>query len=138
MEGEAFLDECIALKEGMDNMKESCVNLVSDIYDIFMVAEMYHSALKKEEEESDRISHELEITTNSLESTKTSLQESKLQIYHLRKELKVSHLSRCMEGNVLGIVEEFLMEDGNEKSSYLQVLVKEDTIEYTNQTLVSL
>ena len=38
MEGESFLDECIELKEGMDNMKESCVNLLSDRYDLFMVA----------------------------------------------------------------------------------------------------
>ena len=43
-----------------------------------------------------------------------------------------------MEGNVLGIVEEFPVEDGHEKSLDLQVLVKEDTIEYIDQPLVSL
>ena len=50
----------------------------------------------------------------------------------------MSHLSCCMEGNVLGIMEESHVEDEHEKSSYLQVLVKEDTIEYMDQTLVSL
>ena len=50
----------------------------------------------------------------------------------------MSHLSCCMEGNVLGIVEKFTVEDGHEESSNLQVLVKEDTIEYIDQTLVSL
>ena len=50
----------------------------------------------------------------------------------------MSNLSCCMEGNVLGIVEEFPVEDGHEKSSYMQVLVKEDTIEYIDQSLVSL
>ena len=50
----------------------------------------------------------------------------------------MSHLSCCMEGNVLGIVEEFSVEDGHEKSLDLQVLVEEDTIEYIDQSLVSL
>ena len=30
MEGEPFLEECIALKEGMAKMKESYINLISD------------------------------------------------------------------------------------------------------------
>ena len=114
------------------------MNLFSNKDHLLMMAEMYHSALKKEEEESERLSNELEITSNSLRSTQRSLQESKLQIYQLQKELKVSHLSFCMEGNVLGIMKESMMEDGHEKSSNLQVLVKEDTIEYTDQSLVSL
>ena len=43
-----------------------------------------------------------------------------------------------MERNVLGIMEESNVEDEHEKSSYLQVVVKEDTIEYIDHTLVSL
>ena len=50
----------------------------------------------------------------------------------------MSHLSCCMEGNVLGIMEESYVEDGHEKSSDLKALVKEDTIEYIDHTLVSL
>ena len=130
MEGEAFLEECIALKEGISKMKESYVNLLSDRDHLFMVAKMYHNALKKEEEESDRLTHELEIISNSLKRTQKYLQESKLQNYQIQKELRMSHLSCCMEGDVLGIVEEFLVENGHEKSSDLEVLVKEDTIEY--------
>ena len=71
-----------------------------------MMAEMYHTALKKEEEEYDRLTHELEITSNSLKSTQRSLQESKLQKYQLQKELRMSHLSCFMEGNFLGLMEE--------------------------------
>ena len=59
-------------------MKENYMNLVYDIDHLLMMAEMYHSALKKEEEESGRLTHELEITSNSLKSTKRSLQESNL------------------------------------------------------------
>ena len=73
-------------------MKEIYVNLLSDRDHLLMMAEIYHSALKKEEEESDRLTHELNITCNSLKRTQRSLRESKLQIYHLQKELNASHL----------------------------------------------
>ena len=124
MEGEAFLEGSIALKEGMDNMNEIYMNLLYEIYHLLMVAEMYHCAVKKEEEESKRLTNKLEITNDLLKSTQRSLEESKLQICQLQKELKVSHLSCCMEGNVLGIMEEPHVEDNHEGGAYLQVLVK--------------
>ena len=52
MEGEAFMEECITLKEGIAKMKENYMNLLSDKDYLLMMAEMCHSALKKEEEES--------------------------------------------------------------------------------------
>ena len=51
MEGEAFLGKCIVLKEGIDKIKESYVNLLFGRDHLFMVDEMYHNELKKEEEE---------------------------------------------------------------------------------------
>ena len=78
MEGEDFMEECIALKEGMANMKESYMNLLSDRDHLLMMADMYHSALKKEEEESERLTNKLEITSELLKSTQSLLQDSKL------------------------------------------------------------
>ena len=95
------------------------MNLLSSRDHLLMMAEMYHSALKKEEEESGRLTHELEITSNSLKSTQISLQESKLQTYQLQKYLGVSHLSCFMEGNVLGIMEETHVEDNHEEGANL-------------------
>ena len=92
MEGEAFLEECISLKEGMAKMKESYVNLLFDRDHLFMVVEMYHSALKREEEESERFTNKLETTSDLLNSTQIFLQELKLQIYQIQRELKVSPL----------------------------------------------
>ena len=69
------MEEFVALKEGVDKMKVRYMNLPLDRDNILMVAEMHHSALKKEEEESDRLTHELEITSNSLTSTQRLLQE---------------------------------------------------------------
>ena len=78
LEGEAFTEEYIALKEGMAKMKENYMNLLFDRDHLLMMAEMYRSALKKEEEESERPSNKLEITSDLLKSTQRFLQESKL------------------------------------------------------------
>ena len=48
LEGEAFLEECIALKEGISKIKESYVNLLCNIDNLFMVAGMYHCKFKRE------------------------------------------------------------------------------------------
>ena len=50
MEGEAFLEECIELKEGMEKIKENYMNLLSDRDHLLIIAKMYHCAVKKEEE----------------------------------------------------------------------------------------
>ena len=73
MEGEAFLEECIALKQGMFKMKESYMNLLSDRYHLLMVAEMYHCAVNKDKEELERITNEFDITNYLLKSTQISL-----------------------------------------------------------------
>ena len=41
MEGEVFLEECIALKEGMAKMKERYMNLISNREHLLMVPEIY-------------------------------------------------------------------------------------------------
>ena len=89
MEGESFLEECIALKEGMAKMKESYMNLLSDRYHLLIMAEMYHCAVNKEEDEVERITNKLEITNYLMKSTHRSLKESKLHICQLQNDLKV-------------------------------------------------
>ena len=48
MEGEALMEECIALKEGITNMKDNYMNLLSDRDDLLMEVEMYHFSFKRE------------------------------------------------------------------------------------------
>ena len=100
------------------------------------VVDMYHSALKKEEEKSENITTKLEVTNNLLKSTQRSLQDSKLQICQFQKDLKVSHLSCCMEGNVLGIMEGSHVEDNHEGGADLHVFVKSPDEDYFNQAPV--
>ena len=78
MDGEAFLEECIALKEGMDKMKESYMSLISDREHLLMVAEMYHCAFEIETQESERLHSKWEATYDSLKTTQEALQESRL------------------------------------------------------------
>ena len=69
MEGEAFLEECITLKEGMAKMKENYMNLFSNRYHLRVMDEMYHCADKKEEEEVEGLTNKFEITNDLLKST---------------------------------------------------------------------
>ena len=60
------------------------MNLLSDRDHLLMMADMYHSALKKEEEESKRLANKLEITSDLLKRTQRFLQELKLHICQLQ------------------------------------------------------
>ena len=75
MEQESFLEECMEIKEVMDKTKEIYMNLLSDRDHLLIMAEMYHCAVKKEEEELERLTNKLEITNDLLKSTQRSLQE---------------------------------------------------------------
>ena len=124
MEGEAFMGECIALKEGMAKMKENYVNLVLDRDHLLMKDDMYHSALNKEDEESKRLANKLEITSDLMKSTQRFLQELKLNICKLQRDLKVSPLLCFMEGNVLGLMEEPHVEENHDEGVDLRMFVK--------------
>ena len=138
MEGEALLDEYIALKEGKAKMKERYMNLLSDRDHLLTMDEMYHYVVKKEEEEVERLTNKLEITIDLLKSTQISLRELKLQICQLQNDLKMSHLSCFMEENVLGIVEGPHVEDNHEGGADWQVFVKSPNEDYFGQTLVGM
>ena len=126
MEGEAFLEECIALKEGKAKMKESYMNLLSDIDQPLMVAEMYQCALEKEVEVSESLHRKWEATCDSWNITHEALQESRFLIDQLQKELNVPHPSSCMrddhvhmKGVTFDVMEESHVEGGNEKRADL-------------------
>ena len=68
------------------------MNFLSYINHILEMANGYHHALKKEEDEVERIGSEVEVAYGSLEITQRYIQESKLQTYQLQKVLNVPHL----------------------------------------------
>ena len=110
----------------MAKMNEGYMNLLSDRDHLLMVAEMYNCALKKEEEVYERIHSKWEATCDSLKRTQESLQNLRLHIYQLIKELNVPHPPSCMEndhvhmvGATLDVLEEPHMEDKHEEGAYL-------------------
>ena len=114
------------------------MNLISDREHLLMVVEMYHCAIERETQESERLHIKWEATYDSLKRTQESLQESRLQIDLLQKDLNVPHPpSRMgndhvhMVGNNLDIMEESHAEDAE-----LQVLEKIHDEEYFGQELV--
>ena len=83
LEKEEFMEEFIALKEGMVKMKERYTNLQYDRYHLLMVDELYQCAFKKETEESKRLHRKWEATYDSLKRTQGALQESRWHIDQL-------------------------------------------------------
>ena len=101
---EAFLEDCIAVKEGMSKMKESYMNLISDREHLLMVAEMYHCAFERETQESRRLHSKWEATYDSVKRTQEALQESRLQIDQIQRDLNVPHPPYCMEKNHVNMI----------------------------------
>ena len=98
------------------------MNLLSNRDHLLMVAQMYHCALNKEEEESERLHSEWNATCDSLKITQEVLQQSRLQNDLLQKELKVPHRLSCMEndhvhmvGDTLDVMEEPHVKDKHEE-----------------------
>ena len=75
MEVEFFLGDFEILKESMDKMNESYMKLLSDRNHLLEVTKIYHHALRREEDEVERIGNELDVAWVSLESTQKDIQE---------------------------------------------------------------
>jgi hypothetical protein len=78
--GELSLAKFQALREALVVMKNNYLHLLSDRDHLLTLDEMYYGALKGKEEEVDKLTHELEITQDSLKSTQKALQESAMQV----------------------------------------------------------
>ena len=104
---------------------------------------MEHNALQEEEEEVERIFHELEITYDSLKRTQNELQESNMEFEKLCRELEISHPSYCTldsqlykEDCIHDFMEEPYVRINHEEHSYLQVLEERVDMENVDQVLV--
>lgn len=68
-------------------MKNNYLQLLSNRDHLLMLEGIYYDALKRKEEEDDELTHELEVTMNSLRSTQIALQESETRIDEFTVEL---------------------------------------------------
>jgi hypothetical protein len=74
--GELSLAKFQALREALVVMKTNYLHLLSDRDHLLTLDEMYYGALKGKEEKVYKLTHDLEISEDSLKSTQMALQES--------------------------------------------------------------
>ena len=81
-----------ALGEALVAVKSNYLHLLSH-RDYLLMLEIYFDALKGKEEEVEKLTHELQVTRDSLKNTQMALQKSKIQVDELSVELSLAHSS---------------------------------------------
>ena len=85
------MEDLETIKEAIDKMKEIYMNLLSDRNHLLELTNIYHHALRKEEDViEERLGRKLEPAYDSLENTEIALKESKLHISQLL--IRIPHI----------------------------------------------
>jgi hypothetical protein len=87
-DGGFSMDDFHILRERVSVMRTNYRQLLMDIDYLFGVGEMYHKALREQELEVDRFTHELEIPRGFLGGRQTTLQESESGSEELLEEIR--------------------------------------------------
>jgi hypothetical protein len=80
------IDDFYTLSERVTVMRADYQKILMDRDYLLEVGEMYHRALREQEVEVDRLTHELVSTRGFLEGTRTTLQESESRLEELLEE----------------------------------------------------
>jgi 4-alpha-glucanotransferase len=80
------IDDFHTLTERVIVMRDEYQQLLMDIDYLLEVGEKYHRALREQEVEVDRLTHDLVSTRGFLEGTQTTLQESEARLEELLEE----------------------------------------------------
>jgi hypothetical protein len=86
--GGLAMDDFHTLRERVTVMRADYQQLLMDRDYLLGVGEMYHRALREQELEVDRLTHELVSTRGFLEGTQTTLQESESRLEELFEETR--------------------------------------------------
>jgi hypothetical protein len=125
-DGGFSIDDFHTLRERVSVMRTDYQQLLMDRDYLLGVGEMYHRALREQELEVDRLTHELESTRGFLRGTQTTLQESESRSEELLEEIRQRsttsilvesqiYPSVTLLGDVGGLAEEHqLMEEHEE------------------------
>jgi hypothetical protein len=87
-DGGLAIDDFHTLRERMSVMRSDYQQLLMDRDYLLRIGKMYHRALKEQESEVDRLTHELESTRGFLRGTQTTLQESESRSEELLEEIR--------------------------------------------------
>lgn len=92
-----FLAEFHALREAIGIMKQNYLQLLADRDYLLEWDCTCYNALKGKEEEVDELTHELEVTINSLERAQSALRESQSQVEELTAALSLAQSSPSVD-----------------------------------------
>lgn len=74
-------------------VKTNFLHLLSDRDHLLQLNEIYFDALRRKEDEADKLTYKLKATMDSLKSTQMALQELENQVDELCLELRLTHSS---------------------------------------------
>jgi hypothetical protein len=121
-DGRFSMDDFHTLRERVSVMRTNYQQLLMDRDYLLGVGEMYHRALREQELEVDRLTHELESTRGFLRGTQTTLQESESRSEEIRQrsttsilvEAQIYHSVTLLE-DVGGLTEEHQLLEEHEE-----------------------
>jgi hypothetical protein len=87
-DGGFSMDDFHTLRERVSVMRTDYQQLLTDRDYLLRIGEMYHEALREQELEVDRLTHELESTRGFLRGTQIALQESESRSEELLEEIR--------------------------------------------------
>jgi hypothetical protein len=138
-DGGFAMDDFHTLRERVSVMRADYQQLLMDRDYLLEIGEMYHRALREQELEVDRLTHELESTQGFLKVTQTILQESEFRSEELLEEIRQRstttilvesqiYLSVTLLADVGGLAEEDqLMEEHEEYPGSLMSMESYDS-----------
>jgi hypothetical protein len=140
-DGRPTMDEFHTLWERVTMMKVDYQQLLMHKYYLLEVGEMYHRALREQELEVDRLTHEGVSTRGFLKGTKTTLQESESRSEDILEQIRQRSTTSILVENQIypsatlledvgGLAEEHqLMEEHEEYPGSLMSMERYDTEE---------
>ncbi|KAH9329864.1 hypothetical protein KI387_001972, partial [Taxus chinensis] len=121
IEAESSHDSLQEIKDGMGTMKTNYLHLHSNRDHLLNLAEVYSDALRRKEEEVDKLSQELEVTRDSLVSTQLALQDSESHVDELCLELSLARDSLCISETQSSMAAKAHVEDSSMSSSSIHI-----------------
>lgn len=95
VEAKSSHDSLQETKEGLRTVNSNYLHLLLDRHHLLNLIEIYLDALRRKEDEVDKLSHELKASSDSLRMTRKTLKESEIHVEELCLELSLARCSSC-------------------------------------------
>lgn len=118
---ESSHDSLMESKEGMGALKTNYLHLLSDHDHLLNLVVVYSDALRRKEDEVDKLTHKLMVSSDSLRSTQLALQDFESHIDELFLELSLTRDSLCIVKAQSSMASKTHVEDSGMGSPSIQI-----------------